>query len=129
MAEWDIAQERRVLDRIYIRRLHARCIIGIYPEEREKKQDVYIDITLYGDLRTACETDRIDDTVNYKDVKNAVHTMVEGSNFQLIEHLAEQIARICLGPRQISRCEVVIDKPGALRFAESVAVHIVRERP
>jgi len=115
-------------DRIYIRRLHARCIIGIFPEERTEKQDVYLNITMYADLRDAGVSDAIEDTVDYKRVKKRVLAMVEQSEFFLLERLAEQVATLCLEDPHIERVEVVIDKPGALRFADSVAVHIVRGR-
>jgi len=116
-------------DRIYIRRLHARCIIGIFPEERTEKQDVYLDITMHADLRAAGVSDAIEDTVDYKRVKKRVLAMVEGSEYFLIERLAEKTAAICFEDERVHRVEVVIDKPGALRFADSVAVHIVRYRP
>lgn len=115
-------------DRIYIRRLHARCIIGIFPEERTERQDVYLDITMHTDLRTAGASDGIEDTVDYKRVKKQVLAMVEQSECFLIEHLAEKTAAICLKEPRVERVEVVVDKPGALRFADSVAVHIVRDR-
>ena len=120
---------KRAPDKIVIRDLNCRCIVGINPEERTNKQDVCINITLYADLRAVGKSDRIEDTVDYKRVKLEVLEMVEGSSFLLVERLAEAVAEICLGDRHVERVEVTIDKPGALRFARSVAVSIVRERP
>lgn len=114
------------LDRIYIRDLHGRCIVGIYPDEREAKQDVILNLALEVDLRTAGKTDRIEDTVNYKDLKKDVLQMVEASSFFLIEKMAEEAAAICLGYAGVEAVTVTVDKPGALRFARSVAVEIHR---
>ncbi len=119
--------ERR-LDRILIRDLLVRCIIGIYPEEREKRQEILVNITLYADLRPAGQSDQIEDTVDYKRVKQAILAMAESSSFYLVERLAERAAEIALEDPKVERVEVVIDKPGALRFARSVAVAITRER-
>lgn len=116
------------LDRIYVRDLACRCILGINPEEREKTQDVVINVVLYADLRRACATDDINDTVDYKGIKQQILQMAEGSSFYLVERLAEEVARIALGDPRVRRVEVSIDKPGALRFARSVAVAITRER-
>jgi len=116
------------LDRIYIRDLLVRCIIGIYPEEREEKQDVIFNITLHADLAVAGESDLIEDTVNYKHIKKQLMAMAEESQFQLIERLAERSAALCLEDKRVQRVEVTVDKPGALRFARSVAVSIVREQ-
>ncbi|MDZ4197998.1 MAG: dihydroneopterin aldolase [Kiritimatiellia bacterium] len=113
-------------DRIYIRDLALRCIVGIFPEERRAKQDVIINLTLETDLRLAARSDRIEDTVDYKKLKGRIVELVEASSFQLIETLADRIATICLGHPGVRRATVCVDKPAALRFARSVAVEITR---
>ena len=116
------------LDRIYIRDLRLRCIVGIYPEERTNKQDVLINVVLWCDLKRAGETDQIEDTVNYKFVKKRIASLVEKSEFLLIERMANAIAALCLEERGVEQVQVTVDKPGALRFARSVAVEITRSR-
>ena len=116
------------LDRIYIRDLTCRCIVGINPDERTNLQDVNINLVLHADLREAGATDRIDDTIDYKSVKLAVLSLVEKSTYYLVERLAERIAEVCLEDTRVEAVRVTLDKPGALRFARSVAVEIYRER-
>mgnify|MGYP001293297789 CR=1 FL=1 len=116
------------LDKIFIRDLLVRCIVGIYPEERREKQDVIINITLYADLTKAGQSDDIEDTVNYKTIKKEVLAMVQSSEFLLLEKLATEITRIALQDSLVQRVDVSIDKPGALRFARSVAVELSRSR-
>ncbi len=118
----------RHLDRIHIRDLRLRCIIGINPEERDKKQDVEINITLWADLRQAARTDRIEDTVDYKALKLKLVELIEGSSDFLIERLAQRVADICLADAKVRRVRVLIEKPAALRFARTVGVEIERER-
>lgn len=118
----------KALDRIYIRDLRLRCIVGIYPEERTNKQDVLINVVMWCDLRPAAETDQIEDTVNYKFVKKGIAALVEGSEYLLIERMAGAIADLCLKERGVEQVQVTVDKPGALRFARSVAVEITRSR-
>lgn len=114
------------MDRIFIRDLALRCIIGIYPDERREKQDIIVNVEMHCDLRAAGRSDDLDDTVDYKAVKKAVLELVEQSRFQLIESLAERIADIALGNEKVEKVVVTIDKPGALRFARSSAVEITR---
>lgn len=114
------------MDRIHIRDLALRCIIGIYPEERDNRQDVIINAAMETDLRAAGKSDAIEDTVDYKAIKLEILDFVEKSSFGLIESLAEGIAAICLKNSRVTRVTVTIDKPGALRFARSVAVEITR---
>lgn len=116
------------MDRIFIQDLALRCIIGVYPEERRDKQDVVINVTMETDLRAAGKSDRLEDSVDYKSVKKRILEIVEGSQFQLIESLAERIAEACLEAELVQRAIVRIDKPGALRFARTVSVEVDRSR-
>jgi FolB domain-containing protein len=116
------------MDKLYIRDLKTRCIIGINEDERINKQDVIFNIVLYADLEKACLSDNIDDTVNYKEIKKKIIRMAEASSFFLIEKLARQAAEICLENPAVLSADVTLDKPGALRYARSVAVSITRDR-
>jgi FolB domain-containing protein len=114
------------MDKIYIRNLALRCIIGVYPEERTQKQEVIINVTLSTDLRRAGQTDDLNDTVNYKALKLAILDLVEASSYELIESLAERTAELCLTHTGVQSATVSVDKPGALRFCTSVAVEVTR---
>lgn len=116
------------LDKIHIRDLRARCIVGIFQEEREKPQEITLNITLWADLREAAISDSIDDTVDYKKVKQQVLALVEGSRYFLVEKLAQEVANVCLDAPRVAQVTVILDKPGALRFARSVAVELTRTR-
>jgi FolB domain-containing protein len=116
------------VDRIVIEDLLLRCIVGINPEERIKEQDVNLRIALHADLRRAGRTDDIEDTIDYKSVKVAVRQFVEASSFLLVEKLANEVARLCLRDERVQQVDVRLEKPGALRFARTVAVEISRTR-
>lgn len=116
------------MDKIFIRELALRCIIGIYPEERREKQDIVINVEMHADLRKAGRSDDLNDTVDYKSIKKAILKLVEHSKFLLIESLAENISDIALRDEKVQQVVVTIDKPGALRFAKASAVEITRNR-
>jgi FolB domain-containing protein len=116
------------MDKIIIRDLRARCVIGVNEDERREKQDVVINVTIFTDLRKAGRSDRFEDTIDYRAVKKKVLAMVEQSSFRLIEALAEAAAEICLSFPAVQQVQVRVDKPGALRFARSAAVEILRGR-
>lgn len=113
-------------DRIEIHDLLLRCIVGINPEERVKKQDVIINLTLFGDMRQAGRSDDIDDAINYKTLTKRVIDHVEGSSYFLVEKLAHSIAEIAIEEFGVERAIVSVEKPGALRFARSVGVVVER---
>ena len=116
------------MDRIFIRDLALRCIIGVQDFERREKQDVLINLELEADLREAGASDDIGNTVDYKTLKKRIIALVEDSRFKLVEALAETIARTALENPKVRRVKVLVEKPGALRFARSVGVEITRER-
>ncbi|MBN1246132.1 MAG: 2-amino-4-hydroxy-6-hydroxymethyldihydropteridine diphosphokinase [Anaerolineae bacterium] len=115
-------------DQIHIKDLLLRAIVGINQEEREKRQDVRINITLVADTSRAGLTDAIEDAVNYKTITKQVIRMVETSSFFLVERLAAEIAELCLADPKVEAARVFVEKPGALRFARSVGVEIERTR-
>ncbi|MCX6343648.1 MAG: dihydroneopterin aldolase [Armatimonadetes bacterium] len=116
------------MDKIHIRDLALKCIIGIYEHEREVKQEVVINITLHANLMQAGVTDDFNDTIDYKAVKQRVLALVESSQFQLVEALAAAIAQACLEFDRVEQVDVLVEKPSALRYARTVGVEISRKR-
>ncbi len=112
-------------DKLIIRDLLLRGIIGINDWEREKKQDILLNLTLYADARAAGQSDSIDDCLNYRTLTKRIIDYVEGSAHYTVEALATAIARICI-EGGAARAVVRVEKPGALRFARSVGVEIER---
>lgn len=115
-------------DRIHIKDLFLRAIIGINDEERRNRQDVLVNITMFADTRAAGDSDDITDSVNYRTIAKQVIQLVEDSQFYLVEKMAAEIADICLQDPRVERAQVSVEKPGALRFARSVGVTIERRK-
>lgn len=115
-------------DRIVIKNLFLRTIIGINDDERANRQDVLINLVLETDTRIPGRSDDIADAVNYRSMTKQVIDLVEGSKFYLVEKMAEEIAGLCLHDKRIARATVSVEKPAALRFARSVGVTIERSQ-
>ena len=115
-------------DRIYIRDLKVRCVIGLDQQERAHKQTVLVQIVMEIDLRRAGRTDALADTIDYRALKKRILSRAGETQFYLIEALAQSIADECLKEGRIERVTVAVEKPGALRFARTVGVEIVRDR-
>ncbi len=115
-------------DQIQIKNLLLRAIIGINDEERRNRQDVLINLTLFADTRPAGESDEITDAVNYRTITKRIIALVEASRFFLVEKMAAEIADLCLENPQVESVRVSVEKPGALRFAQSVGITIERGR-
>lgn len=117
-----------VQDRILVKDLLVRGIIGINDWEREKQQDILINLIVFSDMRAAGQSDAVEDALNYRTLTKAVIEHVESSGHYLVEKLATEIARIAILGHGADRAIVRVEKPGALRFAASVGVEIERKR-
>jgi FolB domain-containing protein len=115
------------MDQVFITDLVARGIIGINDWEREKPQEILINIVLFGDLRKAGESDDIRDSINYRTVAKKVLEHAESARRLTVEALAADLARLCLDEPGVRKVRVRVEKPGAVRFAKSVGVEIERD--
>ena len=84
------------MDKIIIRDLLLRGIVGINPDERKNKQDILLNMVIYADIRPAAESDNIADAVNYRSITKRIIRHVEESSDYLVEKLVTDIARIIL---------------------------------
>jgi D-erythro-7,8-dihydroneopterin triphosphate epimerase len=109
---------------IRISNLRLRAVVGTMDWERSAPQDVVFNIELCFDHSAAAASDDIDDTVDYKALKLELIEMVEKSEFRLLERLAAAALDICLARAKVERAVVRVDKPKALRFADSVSVEV-----
>jgi FolB domain-containing protein len=116
------------VDKIIIKNLLVRGIIGVNDWEREQPQDILINIEIEADLLTAGASDDIEHTVNYRTVAKKAIALAESTGKRTVEALAQAIAEAALEVDRAVRVRVRVEKPGAVRFAESVGVEISRER-
>lgn len=117
----------RPADRIEVKDLLLRGIVGLNDEERAKRQDILVNLTLLTDVRATAAADALDAAaVNYRTVTKEIIRLVEGSAYFTVEKLATEIARLALAEGPVQEVTVTVEKPGALRFARSVGVTVTR---
>jgi FolB domain-containing protein len=114
------------MDQVLIKDLVARGIIGINTWEREKPQEILINIVLFADLKKAGKTDNIKDCVDYSTVAKKVIAHAETAHRLTVEALAADLASLCLEVPGVMKVRLRVEKPGAVRFARSVGVEIER---
>jgi dihydroneopterin aldolase len=114
------------VDKIFLSQLGIECIVGIWEWERRVKQTVVIDVEMAADIRKAAASDSIEDTIDYKRVAKRLITFVGESQYQLVETLTEQIARVIVTEFGVSWVKVRLNKRGAIRGARDVGIEIER---
>ncbi|MDH3925813.1 MAG: dihydroneopterin triphosphate 2'-epimerase [Xanthomonadales bacterium] len=107
---------------INIRNLRLRTYIGFNDEERTKKQDVVLNLEISYRTNPAVFNDEVEGALNYKTITKAVIRQVEEGRFLLLEKLAADVLASCSNHPEVTHARVTIDKPHALRFAESVSL-------
>ncbi|MEQ3636428.1 dihydroneopterin aldolase [Alcanivorax sp.] len=114
------------MDIVYINDLKVDTVIGIFDWERRIRQTVSLDLEMAADICKGAASDHIDDALDYKAIGKRLITFIEGSEFQLVETLAENVAQLVLNEFSVPWLKLRLSKPGALRGARDVGVIIER---
>lgn len=114
--------------KINISNLRLRTFIGFNPEEKTKQQDVIVNAEIHYRADEAFVSDDQDDALNYKNITKRMISHIEDGRFHLLEKLTADLLAIATDSEQVSYAEVRVDKPHALRFADSVSVTLSATR-
>jgi dihydroneopterin aldolase len=115
-------------DRIFLRGLSAKCIIGFIDWERRTPQTLLVDLEIPCDCARAARSDQVEDTVDYKRVAKRVLGWLPTTQFQLVETLAHHLALLLISEFSLEWIRVSINKPGAIRDSRDVGVQLERRR-
>jgi D-erythro-7,8-dihydroneopterin triphosphate epimerase len=114
---------------IRVKNLLIRTYIGFNPDELVNKQDVIINLAIEADVPSpALDADEPDGIFDYKTITKKVIALVQEGRFKLLEVLTQKILDIIMEDELVSWGRVEVDKPHALRFAESVSCEMEAER-
>ena len=98
--------------------LEVRCIVGVYPHERDTPQPVIVDVDLTVDTRGAAEHEALGETIDYGFLCGELRFLLEHGRFRLIETAAQVLARWILLPTEgrprVDEVRLRIEKPAAL---------------
>lgn len=114
---------------IRIKNLRLRTYIGIKDEEINNKQDVIINVVIHYSALKAADTDNMDAALNYRTITKEIIQLVENNRFSLLEKLTADVLAIASQHSAVTFAEVEIDKPYALRFADSVSLTLSVKKP
>jgi D-erythro-7,8-dihydroneopterin triphosphate epimerase len=107
---------------IRISNLRLRTFIGFNPDERTKQQDIVVNAEIHHKVTPAALRDEVSGALDYKVISKAIIKHVEEGRFLLLEKLVGDLIGICSSDPAVDRALVTVDKPHALRFADSVSL-------
>jgi 7,8-dihydroneopterin aldolase/epimerase/oxygenase len=117
------------MDRILLEGMSFQGRHGVRPAEREHPQEFKVDVELDCDLSEPGRTDRVEDTVDYRQVRAIAKEVIEGDSKKLLETLAGQIAeRVLHLPRVAGVTVRIAKRPESMQPIDAAAVRINRTR-
>lgn len=126
---WDKKLKKTNMARIKVKNLLLRTYIGFSPGEQKDRQDVVInyeiDVTVAHDN---LKNDDPDGIMDYKKVTKKIIALVQDGRFNLLEVLTQKILDLILEEEKVRWARVEVEKPHALRFAESVSITMEKEK-
>lgn len=123
------AETHKNMAKIRVKNLLIRTYIGFNPEELVNKQDVIINLEIETDIPDdALEADEPIDIFDYKKITKKIIALVQDGQFKLLEVLTLKILDMIMADDKVKWAKVEVDKPHALRFAESVSMEMERSR-
>lgn len=117
------------MDKVFIRDLKVKGILGIHEWERVTPREIIINVMLFTDTRCAAKSDHINDCVDYSAMAKKIRAHAESAARMTVEALANDLAELCLQEPKVKKVIVRVDKPGAVPDATSVGVEVEKARP
>jgi len=114
------------MDTIFIRELKITTLIGIYERERHVPQTLQLDLDIALPNSRACQSDDINDALDYANVTQHIQTVLSEGHFSLVEALAEHVAQLILNDFKAPWVRVSVAKLQAIRSCKMVGICIER---
>ncbi len=114
------------MDKVYIKGLSIQTTIGFFEWEKQIKQTLVIDLTMAWDTASAAVNDELAKTLDYADISVAIERFANDNPVDLLETLAERMAKFLMDTYHIPWLKLSIGKPGAVHNAQTVGVEIER---
>lgn len=115
-------------DRVLIEGLTILTTIGVYDWEKTIKQKLVLDLEMAWDNQPAGKSDDVSLCLDYFLVSQAITTLIETTQFELIESVAERVAELIIQQFSVNWLSVKVSKPNAVVNASNVAVVIERSK-
>jgi dihydroneopterin aldolase len=116
------------MDIIFLNEIRIETIIGMHEWERRARQVVILDVEMGADIPRAAASDQLKDTLDYQTAARRIMEFVSGTEFRLLETLAESVADLLLREFKTTWCRVRLKKQGAVKGVRDVGVMIERAR-
>ena len=116
------------MDTIFLSEVKAQTKLGVPEWERMTPQTIILDIEISYDLSRACQSDDVNDTIDYGAVVSRVRETLQDHSFQLVEKLAEHLCQLILQEFNALSVKIKVAKPTILPGLKALGVIIERSK-
>ena len=113
---------------VFIKDFIIQEIIGIHDYEKTKKQKIKFNIVLDIDQNTVPNEKDIKSIVDYEKITNKLENLTKDKKYNFLESLAEDSFKEIFEDKRISSVKIKIEKPDAIKNADSVGVEVFKTR-
>jgi dihydroneopterin aldolase len=114
------------MDTIFLSEVKVQTKLGVPEWERMTPQTIVLDIEMQVDLSRACQSDAIEDTIDYGLVVQRIRETLAEHSFQLVEKLAEHVCQLILQEFNAQAVRIKVSKPAILPGLKALGVEITR---
>ena len=114
------------MDTIFLEQVAVQTKLGVPDWERLKPQTIILDIEIGYDLTKSCQSDAIEDTVDYGEVVKRIRETLSDNSFKLVEALAEHVCQLILQEFKAESVKIKVAKPNILAGLKALGVMIER---
>lgn len=115
------------MDTIFLSEVKVQTKLGVPEWERMTPQTIILDIEIGYDLSRACQSDDVNDTIDYGAVVSRVRETLQENSFQLVEKLAEHLCQLILKEFNALNVKIKVAKPTILPGLKALGVIIERK--
>lgn len=118
------------MDTLILKECRFDALIGVFPKERARAQPIIIDVELAVDAKKAARSDALKDALDYRDVHAAMKKHIEGTEYFLVETLAERLAQMILKTFKVKAVTLTVKKPKPMQKRKGAwaGIRITRSR-
>ena len=113
---------------VFIKDFIIEEIIGIHKHEKIKKQKIKFNIVLDINQSSIPDEKDIKSIVDYEKITNKLENLTKSKKYNFLESLAEDSFKEIFEDKRINSVTVKIEKPDAIKNAESVGVEVFKTR-
>ena len=113
---------------VFIKDFIIQEIIGIHEHEKTKKQKIKFNIVVDVNQNTVPNEKNIKSIVDYEKITNKLENLVKNKKYNFLESLAEDSFGEIFEDKRINSVKIKIEKPDAIKNADSVGVEVFKSR-